>query len=157
MTQRLYYTEPSRRSFDGTVVTVSPANNRLHVILDQTAFYPTSGGQPFDTGTLGGAAVVDVIDNEDGTITHVVSGSLRPGEVVTGEIDWARRYLLMRYHTATHVLTGVMFNDWNVRVTGNQLTPDKARVDFAFEHFDRDTLDEGFRRAATLLRVTGRS
>lgn len=62
-----------------------------------------------------------------------------------------RRYLLMRYHTATHVLTGVMFQDYAVRVTGNQLTPDKARVDFAFEQFDREVLEEGFRRANALV------
>src|SRR5262249_60466123 len=62
-----------------------------------------------------------------------------------------RRYVLMRYHTATHVLTGVMFNDWRVRVTGNQLTPDKARVDFAFEQFDRAVLEEGFRRSNALI------
>src|SRR2546428_778154 len=57
----------------------------------------------------------------------------------------------MRYHTATHVLTGVMFNDFHVRVTGNQLTPDKGRVDFAFEQFDRDVLEEGFRRANAIV------
>jgi alanyl-tRNA synthetase len=75
------------------------------VTLDQTAFYPTSGGQPFDTGTLGGAAVSDVIDCEDGTIAHVVSGSLTPGETVTGEIDWARRFDHMQQHTGQHVLS----------------------------------------------------
>ncbi len=57
----------------------------------------------------------------------------------------------MRYHTATHVLTGVMFKDYQVRVTGNQLTQDKARVDFAFEQFDREVLEEGFRRANALI------
>jgi misacylated tRNA(Ala) deacylase len=76
---------------------------------------------------------------------------LAEGDAVHGELDWARRHLLMRYHTATHVLTGVMFNDYQVRVTGNQLTPDKARVDFAFEQFDRALLEEGFRRANALV------
>jgi Ser-tRNA(Ala) deacylase AlaX len=57
----------------------------------------------------------------------------------------------MRYHTATHVLTGVMFNDYRVRVTGNKLTPDQGRVDFAFEQFDRAVLEEGFRRANALV------
>ncbi|HET9705455.1 MAG TPA: alanine--tRNA ligase-related protein, partial [Vicinamibacterales bacterium] len=77
MTERLYYTEPYRRTFDGTVVAVEPAGDRFHVVLDHTAFYPTSGGQPFDTGTLGGAAVSDVIDREDGTIAHVVTAPLK--------------------------------------------------------------------------------
>jgi misacylated tRNA(Ala) deacylase len=76
---------------------------------------------------------------------------LAEGDAVHGELDWARRHVLMRYHTATHVLTGVMFNDYQVRVTGNQLTPAKARVDFAFEQFDRAVLEEGFRRANALI------
>ena len=67
MTQRIYYSEPYRRSFDATVLDASrPSAGHSHVTLDQTAFYPTSGGQPYDTGTLGGAAVTDVIDREDG-------------------------------------------------------------------------------------------
>jgi alanyl-tRNA synthetase len=133
MTQRLYYTEPSRRSFDGTVVKVSPANNRLHVILDQTAFYPTSGGQPFDTGTLGGAAVVDVIDNEDGTITHVVSGSLRPGEVVTGEIDWARRFDHMQQHTGQHVLSAAFDRWFGARTESFHLGQQSSTIDLGRE------------------------
>jgi alanyl-tRNA synthetase len=75
MTERLYYTEPYRKTFDATVVNVESVAGAWHVLLDQTAFYPTSGGQPFDTGTLGGAAVRDVIDREDGTIAHVVGPS----------------------------------------------------------------------------------
>src|SRR5688572_8405453 len=98
MTQRLYYTESYRRTFDATVVAVESVEGRSHVVLDQTAFYPASGGQPFDTGTIGGAAVVDVIDREDGEIAHVVSGALKPGEVVAGEIDWARRFDHMQQH-----------------------------------------------------------
>src|SRR5262249_6741393 len=73
------------------------------------------------------------------------------GEAVRGAVDWDRRYVLMRYHTATHVLTGVMFNDWRVRVTGNQLTPDKARVDFAFEPFDGAVLGEGSGPSTALI------
>ena len=105
MTQRIYYSEPYRRSFDGTILAVDTVAGHTHVTLDQTAFYPTSGGQPFDTGTLGGAAVTDVIDREDGTIAHVVSGSPGIGEVVTGEIDWARRFDHMQQHTGQHVLS----------------------------------------------------
>ena len=105
MTQRIYYSEPYRRSFDGKILAVDTVAGHTHVTLDQTAFYPTSGGQPFDTGTLGGAAVTDVIDREDGTIAHVVSGSPRIGEVLTGEIDWARRFDHMQQHTGQHVLS----------------------------------------------------
>ena len=115
MTQRLYYTEPNRRNFDATVVAVEQADRHLHVTLDQTAFYPTSGGQPFDTGTLGAAAVTDVIDRDDGTITHVVSGTLRPGDVVSGAIDWVRRFDHMQQHTGQHVLSAAFDRLFGVR------------------------------------------
>jgi alanyl-tRNA synthetase len=115
MTQRIYYTEPNRRSFDATVVSATPSGDHRHVTLDQTTFYPTSGGQPFDTGTLGGAAVVEVIDNEDGSITHVVSGSLKAGDVVSGEIDWARRFDHMQQHTGQHVLSAAFDRLFGVR------------------------------------------
>src|SRR5687768_4421185 len=115
MTQRLYYTEPYRKTFDATVVHVDTVAGHSQVTLDQTAFYPTSGGQPFDTGTLGGAAVIDVIDREDGTIAHVVSGSLKTGEVVSGEIDWARRFDHMQQHTGQHVLSAAFDRLFGVR------------------------------------------
>ena len=72
MTDRLYYRDPYLREFDATVVRVDRRDDRLLVTLDRTAFYPTSGGQPFDTGRLGSLRVVDVVDEEDGSITHVV-------------------------------------------------------------------------------------
>src|ERR1041384_6818079 len=115
MTQRIYYTEPYRRSFDATVLSATPAGDRLLVTLDQTAFYPTSGGQPFDTGTIGGAAVLDVLDNDDGTVTHVVSGSFQPGDVIAGEIDWARRFDHMQQHTGQHVLSAAFDRLFHVR------------------------------------------
>ena len=77
MTQRLYYTDPSLRTFDATIAAVHRRDNSLAVTLDRTAFYPTSGGQPFDTGTLGGFRVVDVIDQEDGSVVHVLNVELR--------------------------------------------------------------------------------
>ena len=115
MTQRIYYTEPYRRSFDATVMAVEASAGHTTVILDQTAFYPTSGGQPYDTGTLGGAAVTDVIDREDGSVAHIVAGTLRPGEVVTGEIDWARRFDHMQQHTGQHVLSAAFDRLFGVR------------------------------------------
>ena len=72
MTDRLYYNDPSLREFDATIVRVDRRDDRLFVTLDRTAFYPTSGGQPFDTGRLASLRVIDVVDEEDGSITHVV-------------------------------------------------------------------------------------
>ena len=133
MTQRLYYTEPYRQTFDATVVAVEPADGRLHVTLDQTAFYPSSGGQPFDTGTLGGAAVTDVIDREDGTVAHVVSGTLKPGEVVSGAIDWARRFDHMQQHTGQHVLSAAFDRLFGVRTESFHMGQLSSTIDLARE------------------------
>ena len=133
MTQRIYYSEPYRRSFDGKVLAVDTVAGHTHVTLDQTAFYPTSGGQPFDTGTLGGAAVTDVIDREDGTIAHVVSGSPRIGEVVTGEIDWARRFDHMQQHTGQHVLSAAFDRLCGARTESFHMGQLSSTIDLARE------------------------
>ena len=152
MTERLYQRDAYLKTFDATVV----ESGEEGVVLDRTAFFPTGGGVLGDQGTLTGAGgssyrVVETGEVE-GRILHRLEGAgPATGEQVKGELDWERRYLLMRYHTATHVLTGVMFKDYDVRVTGNQLTPEKGRVDFAFETFDREVLEEGFSRANDLV------
>ena len=133
MTQRIYYTEPYRRTFDATVLSAVPAGDRLHVTLDQTTFYPTSGGQPFDTGTLGSAAVVDVVDNDDGTVTHVVSGSLKPGDVVAGEIDWVRRFDHMQQHTGQHVLSAAFDRLFGARTESFHMGQLSSTIDLGRE------------------------
>jgi alanyl-tRNA synthetase len=133
MTQRIYYTEPYRRSFEAKVLTATPSGDRLHVTLDQTAFYPTSGGQPFDTGTLGSAAVVDVVDNDDGSVTHVVAGSLQAGEVLSGEIDWARRFDHMQQHTGQHVLSAAFDRLFGVRTESFHMGQQSSTIDLARE------------------------
>ncbi len=95
MTERLYYNDCYLREFQARVVEVLEDGRR--VLLDRTAFYPTSGGQPFDLGMLGGAVVVDVVD-EDERVVHVLETPLAPGEV-TGEVDWARRFDHMQLGT----------------------------------------------------------
>lgn len=133
MTQRLYYTDSQRRTFEATVVNVESVDGRVYVTLDQTAFYPSSGGQPFDTGTLGGAAVVDVIDREDGTIAHVMSGALKPGEVVSGDVDWHRRFDHMQQHTGQHVLSAAFDRLFGVRTESFHMGQQSATIDLARE------------------------
>ena len=82
MTERLYYNDPALAQFEARVTRVDFFEGRQYVRLDRTAFYPTSGGQPFDTGTLGGAPVIDVVDDEDGEVRHVVEGTLTEGASV---------------------------------------------------------------------------
>ena len=126
-------------AFDGQVVAVDPEGRR--VALDRTAFYPTGGGQPHDVGVLGGFPVVDVRKEGD-QVWHTLGGD-RPlpavGDAVRGEIDWDRRHALMRTHTALHVLCGVIWNEWGRPVTGGNMEPLSARMDFEF-----DPLPEGF-------------
>jgi Ser-tRNA(Ala) deacylase AlaX len=150
-TERLYQRDSYLRTFDAAVIAVDPGG----VVLDRTAFFPTGGGVLGDTGTLvaasGDFAVTETVETDRGVVHRLDRPGLAVGDGVRGELDWDRRYLLMRYHTATHVLTGVMFNEFHVRVTGNQLTPEKGRVDFAFEQFDRGVLEDGFVRANGLV------
>src|SRR5262245_18094692 len=114
MTNRLYYTDPLLRSFDATVVSCTPAANRFESVLDQTAFYPSSGGQPYDTGTLGGARVIDVVDDDDGNIWHVLESAVHAGAAVHGDIDWPRRLDHMQQHTGQHVLSAAFDHKFGV-------------------------------------------
>ena len=109
------------------------------VALDRTAFYATGGGQPHDTGVLGGLVVTDVRKEAD-HVWHTVEGDIPAvGTSVLGEIAWERRHQLMRTHTALHILCGVIWNEWRVPVTGGNMEPLSARMDFEF-----DPLPEGF-------------
>ena len=133
MTNRLYYTDPLLTSFEATVLTSEPEDDSARVTLDTTAFYPTSGGQPFDTGTLGGQAVLDVIDGDDGVITHVVRGALEPGQLVAGVIDWPRRFDHMQQHTGQHILSAAFEQTSQVRTESFHLGATTSTIDLARE------------------------
>jgi alanyl-tRNA synthetase len=142
MTDRLYYTQPHLREFDGVVTRVDTRDGRTHVTLDRTAFYPTSGGQPFDLGTLGSFPLVDVFDDEDGTIVHVVdlSGTRARadappavGDTVHGRIDWPRRLDHMQQHTGQHVLSAAFERVAHGRTVSFHLGAESATIDLARE------------------------
>ncbi len=134
-TELVYLRDAYVREMDATVVGVDGAR----VALDRTVFYPTGGGQPHDTGTLGDARVVEV--RKDGTtVWHTVEGPAPGvGDVVHLRIDWDRRHALMRTHSALHVLSGVIWHEWGRAVTGGNMEPLSARMDFEF-----DPLPDGF-------------
>lgn len=145
MTELLYLTDAYLRDFTATVVDVQ-RGDVVRVALDRTAFYPTGGGQPHDTGTLAGVPVVNV-GKEGPVVWHVIEGSPPEiGDEVIGVIDWDRRHALMRTHTALHILCGVIWNEWGVSVTGGNMEPLKARMDFEF-----DPLPQGFADRITEL------
>jgi misacylated tRNA(Ala) deacylase len=133
----LYFRDAYLTRFTATVTAVD--DDRRRVALDRTAFYPTGGGQPHDMGSLAGSHVVDV-RKEDDEVWHTLDGPMPGvGDEVHGAIDWDRRHQLMRTHTALHVLCGVIWNEWGTAVTGGNMEPLAARMDFEF-----DPLPEGF-------------
>jgi misacylated tRNA(Ala) deacylase len=142
-TDLLFLRDAYLRQFAASVTAVDDDARR--VALDQTAFYATGGGQPHDTGTLtwagGDAQVVDV-RKESGVVWHTLSpdgDGPAVGARVEGTLDWDRRHALMRTHTALHVLCGVIWNEWGTAVTGGNMEPLSARMDFEF-----DPLPPGF-------------
>ena len=138
VTELLYLRDAYARSFDASVTAVDDQR----VALDRTLLYPTGGGQPHDSGRLGDALVVDVRKEGD-VVWHTLEGAPLPavGDTVRGEVDWERRHALMRTHTALHILCGVIWNEWSVPVTGGNMEPLAARMDFEF-----DPLPDGFAR-----------
>lgn len=138
-TDLLYLRDAQLRTFDATVTAVDAEGRR--VALDRTAFYATGGGQPHDTGTLAALPVVDV-RKDAAAVWHTLAGDAplpAVGDTVRGELDWERRHQLMRTHTALHVLCGVIWNEYGTAVTGGNMEPLAARMDFEF-----DPLPEGF-------------
>jgi misacylated tRNA(Ala) deacylase len=135
-TELLFLRDAYLRSFPATVTDVDGDR----IALDRTAFYPTGGGQPHDTGSLSDLEVTEVA-KEGATVWHRVDGGPLPavGDRVDGRVDWDRRHALMRTHTALHVLCGVIWNQWGKAVTGGNMEPLAARMDFEF-----DPLPEGF-------------
>ncbi|WP_456411730.1 alanyl-tRNA editing protein [Oceanithermus sp.] len=117
MSERLFWQDPYATSFTATVTRAWEEDGRFLVELDRTLFYPTSGGQPHDTGTLGGVRVVDVFEPEKHgrRIVHVLEAPLEEGAEVEGEIDWTRRYRHMQRHTGQHVLSQAFLRaaQWN--------------------------------------------
>ena len=142
MTALLYLDDQTARTFEATVERA--LDDR--VVLDRTLFYPTGGGQPHDTGTL---------ETPDGDRSWRVTGVAKgdavyhsldaeppaAGTAVVGRLDWDRRYAHMRYHTAQHLLSAVLLDDYDAATTGNQLYADRARIDCAHDRFGPGDLE----------------
>lgn len=116
------------------------------IVLDKTVFYPRGGGQPSDTGRIvsedgRGTTVIEVMKKGGKPVHHLQSPIFKEGDRVRCIIDWERRYLLMRMHTAAHVLAGTMHSKLGAQITGNQLGTDKTRFDFNLPEFDRGKFD----------------
>ncbi|MFQ5601863.1 MAG: alanyl-tRNA editing protein [bacterium] len=138
MTELLYQTDSYLKELSARVLAVEEGA----VVLDKTVFYPGGGGQPADEGKLfwnGREALVTKVKKMGDKVLHYLEGAM-PGvsENVTGRIDWQRRYQLMRTHTALHILCGVIWRDFGAQVTGGNMEPLRARMDFELESMSAD-------------------
>ena len=144
MTELLYQNDSYLREFSAKVTAVKAEENAI--ALDRTAFYPGGGGQPSDSGTLaaeGQTWTVTKAKKQGQYVWHVIDGDLPAvGTSVTGVLDWDRRYSLMRIHTALHILCGVIWRDYGASVTGGNMQPGKARMDFEFERMQKELVSE---------------
>ena len=142
MTDLLFHDHSYLQEFDATVTDVADSG----VALDRTAFYIGGGGQPSDLGVLiaeGREYAVLGVKRDGGLLVHLIDGE-RPsaGSRVSGRIDWERRYQLMRTHTALHILCGVVWRDYGALVTGGNMQPGEARMDFELERMSSDFAEE---------------
>jgi misacylated tRNA(Ala) deacylase len=164
----LFATDAYRRSFDSTVLEVDREQGRI--ALARTAFYPGGGGQPHDLGQLtwsGISAPVTKVRREAGHIWHWLDTPElpAPGVEVLGELDWERRHLLMRTHTALHILCGVIWAEFQIPVTGGNMDPGKGRLDFPFDamsvelgqHVERRINDEITKAREIVVQFLGRT
>ena len=138
MTEQLFHTDAYLREFEATVTAVDGSA----VALDRTAFYPGGGGQPCDVGELrsgGQTARVTKVGRREGEVWHELDGPVPAlGTQVEGAIDWENRHALMRTHTALHILCGVIWRDFGAKVTGGNMAPLSARMDFELEAMSAD-------------------
>ena len=144
MTEALYQTDSYLKEFEAMVTEANPEENA--VALDRTAFYPGGGGQPCDFGEFlvgSEGRTVTKVKRQGDLIWHWLDGTLPGvGGIVTGRIDWDRRYKLMRTHTSLHILCGLVWRDYGAQVTGGNMEPLKARMDFEFETMRQELVRE---------------
>jgi misacylated tRNA(Ala) deacylase len=144
MTKLLYLEDSYLKETNANVVKI----NDNEIILDKTIFYPNSGGQLNDIGyfiRLKDNKKFDVINciKKDGEVIHIVENNeLKENDELELYIDWDRRYKLMRYHTAAHLISGMFFNTTKNKITGNQLYEEKGRIDFNLENFDKELIEK---------------
>ena len=130
-TEKLYYQDSFLQTFTAQVLSCEAEKDRFAVVLHRTAFYPEGGGQPADTGTLGGVRVLDVRE-KDGVIRHLCDGPLAAGTEVTGTIDWERRFDHMQQHSGEHIVSGLLCRRYGCDNVGFHMGHDLVTIDFNF-------------------------
>ncbi len=155
MSKALYLNDMLLKEFEAEVVSVKDGK---YIVLDQTLFYPKSGGIANDEGTLvRGSDTFNVVyvGKFGSQISHEVDKEgIKIGDKVTGTLDWNRRYNLMRFHTAAHVLSGAFFKNLGAKITGNEISSlDQGRIDFNLENFDRKLIEEQVEKSNEIIQA----
>ncbi len=155
MTERLYYNDSFLKEFDATVLSCTQDGERWRVVLDRTAFYPTSGGQPHDSGNLGEARVLEVLDSEeihDGKagVVHLTDRALRLGPV-HGKIDWERRFDHIQQHTGQHLLSAAFIELFHMPTASFHLGREISTIDLAAANVDAKHLEAAERRTNEII------
>lgn len=153
MTEKLYQADSRLLTFRAVVTRVEDAGDgRFRVFLDRTAFYPDSGGQPADTGTLGGHTVLDVGETDEGEVVHLVDGSVpEPGSEVEGRVDAARRFDHMQQHSGQHILSAAFWAGGGYKTVGFHLGADAATIDLSPPTASPEQLDAAFDAANAVV------
>jgi alanyl-tRNA synthetase len=150
MTERLYYHDSFLREFDAQVISCEPEGDRWKVELDRTAFYPTSGGQPHDTGKLGGVPILEVADAENNKVVHYASAAITPGPV-RGQIDWTRRLDHMQQHTGQHLLSAAFIELFQFPTVSFHLGAEISTIDLEAPSLSAAQLEEAERRTNQII------
>lgn len=141
MTERLYYSDAYTTHFSAQIIEHLSLHDRPAVILDRTYFYPTGGGQPFDTGTLNGIHVIEVLPrDEDGVIIHFLNELLAEDSVI-GQINWSRRFDHMQHHTGQHILTQAFVQVADAKTVSFHLSPNSVTIDLDSVMLTQEKLD----------------
>ncbi len=152
MTERLYYNDPGRLEFEGTITEIGEADGRFFTVLDRSAFYPTSGGQLFDTGLLNQTKVVDVVETDDGTVRHITEEPVgKPGETVTGVVDVDRRRMHRQQHTAQHVISQAFIELYSFESVSVHLGEDYGAIELSAVSVSQEQLDRAEKRANEII------
>jgi misacylated tRNA(Ala) deacylase len=153
MARALYMDDAYLKNWNAKVISVS---DDKYVVLDKTAFYPKGGGQPWDEGFIsknGDKFRVVYVGKFSGKISHEIDKpGLKEGDEVSCELDWERRYTFMRYHTASHLISNILYKRANAKITGNQIEMDKTRMDFSMLDYSPEKLREFVNEANKIIK-----
>src|SRR5829696_6664152 len=153
VTERLYYNDSHLIEFEARVVDVTDrVSGWTAVVLDRTAFYPTGGGQPSDTGTLNGARVVECVDDGDNGVLHLVQGGAPSrGDVVRGRIDWSRRLDHMQQHTGQHILSQALVTLFNAPTKSFRVLEASCQIDVELNNPTTEVIERAVELANNVI------